>query len=136
MPRDYDAVKAAWETLIRSAPKANPTGDGDSLMQEIRRLYDENSDAPETLPESEDAFLRGFRDEGDGTGRPERLRETLAVDPDVVYPMFGEIYDNDARALAWDELIDMDLDGFHESMKRLSRKLRFKYERHKTEEVE
>lgn len=65
-----------------------------------------------------------------------RTPETLAVDPDMVYHMFKEIYENDIRALAWDELIDIDLDGFHETMRRLSMKLRFKYERYKKEKAE
>lgn len=65
----------------------------------------------------------------------ERTAETLAVDPDVVYHMFKRIYANDVRALAWDGLIDMDLDGYHETMKRLSRELRFEYGRYKKEKA-
>lgn len=64
-----------------------------------------------------------------------RTPETLAVDPDMVYHMFKRIYTNDVRALAWDELIDIDLDGYHETMKRLSRELRFEYERYKKDDT-
>lgn len=65
-----------------------------------------------------------------------RTAETLAVDPDMVYHMFEAIYTKDIRALAWDGLIDIDLDGFHETMRRLSRELRFEYGRYKKEDVE
>lgn len=58
-----------------------------------------------------------------------RLPDTLAVDPDWVYHRFDEIFGKDVRGLAWDELIDIELDGYHETMKRLSRELRFEYER-------
>ena len=60
-----------------------------------------------------------------------KTSETLAVDPDMVYHMFGEIEKTSVFAMKWDGLIDPDLDGYHEVMKILSRELKFEYERKK-----
>lgn len=58
-----------------------------------------------------------------------RTPETLAVDPDVVYHMFDEIYWTDAMKMAAEEIIDADIDAYHETMRRLSEKYHFFYER-------
>lgn len=60
-----------------------------------------------------------------------RTSETLAVDPDMVYHMFGEIEKTSVFAMKWDRVIDPDLDSYHEVMKILSRELKFEYERKK-----
>lgn len=61
----------------------------------------------------------------------QKTPDTLAVSPEMVYYRFKEIFNKDIRALAWDELIDMDLDGYHETMKILSKELGFTYGRWK-----
>jgi len=62
-----------------------------------------------------------------------RTPETLAVDPDVVYHRFKEIEHTLVAQMKWDELIDPDIDGYHQTMKILSRELKFFYERKKSE---
>ena len=59
----------------------------------------------------------------------ERTEDTVDIDPDVVYHRFKEIEDTEVAQLKWDRLIDPDLDGYHETMKRLSKELKFYYER-------
>jgi len=61
----------------------------------------------------------------------QRIPETLAVRPDVVYHRFKEIYQTDIYELSDAGEIDIDLDGFHETMRRLSREYGFVYERRK-----
>lgn len=60
-----------------------------------------------------------------------RTPETLAVDPDVVYHMFDEIYWTDVMKMAAEDIIDADIDAYHETMRRLSEKYHFFYERRK-----
>ncbi len=60
-----------------------------------------------------------------------RTLETLDVDPDVVYHEFGEIYRTDIYRLSAAEEINIDIDGFHEVMRRLSEKYHFIYRRWK-----
>ena len=60
-----------------------------------------------------------------------RTEETIEKSYDEVYHRFKEILQKDVYALAWDGLIDIDIDGYHEAMKRLSKELRFGYERRK-----
>lgn len=61
----------------------------------------------------------------------ERTPETIAVSPDWVYHRFKEIEDTKVLEMKWKELIDPDVDGFHEVMKILSKELNFSYERKK-----
>ena len=63
----------------------------------------------------------------------ERTKEAVDIDPDVVYHRFKEIFDKEVKKLAWFEEIDIDVDGFHETMKRLSKEVGIYYERRKTE---
>ena len=49
-----------------------------------------------------------------------RSSDTLAVDPDLVYHRFDEVYWSDAMQLAFEEKIDAELDAYHETMLRLS----------------
>lgn len=66
----------------------------------------------------------------------QRNPETLAVRPDVVYHRFKEIYQTDIYELSDAGEIDIDLDGFHETMRRLSREYGFVYERRKRDACE
>ena len=61
----------------------------------------------------------------------ERTPGTLAVSPEMVYHRFDELYWSDAMRLAADEVIDADMDAYHEVMLRLSKEYRFHYERRK-----
>lgn len=61
----------------------------------------------------------------------QRTPETLAVDPDVVYHRFKEIFDLEVMKLSFDEEINIDMDGFHEAMRRISMEYGFFYERMK-----
>ena len=61
----------------------------------------------------------------------ERTLDTIAVSPEMVYHRFNEIYWSDAMRLAADEVIDADMDAYHEVMLRLSKEYRFHYERRK-----
>ena len=65
-----------------------------------------------------------------------RTKETAALSYDEVYNKFNQIFSEETREKAWNEEIDMDFDGFHETMKVLSRELEFEYERKKKEEIE
>ena len=58
-----------------------------------------------------------------------RSSDTLAVDPDLVYHRFDEVYWSDAMQLAFEEKIDAELDAYHETMLRLSEEYHFFYER-------
>jgi uncharacterized protein with gpF-like domain len=60
-----------------------------------------------------------------------RTKNTIDVDPEAAYNRFKEIYSTTVSELAWDEKIDMDLDGYHETMKILSKEFKFLYERRK-----
>ena len=62
----------------------------------------------------------------------ERTPDTLAVSPDVVYHRFKEIFKTDVFQLSDEGKINIDEDGFHEVMRRLSREFRFQYRRVKT----
>lgn len=59
----------------------------------------------------------------------ERMPDTLAVSPEIVYHRFKEIEMTSVLEMKWKEMIDPDLDGYHEVMKILSRELKFIYER-------
>lgn len=48
-----------------------------------------------------------------------------------VYSRFKEIEDTVVAQMKWDGLIDPDMDGYHETMKLLSRELKFYYVRTK-----
>ena len=61
----------------------------------------------------------------------ERTPETLAISPEMAYYRFREIENTSVAQMKWDELIDPDMDGFHETMKILSQELKFFYERKK-----
>lgn len=65
-----------------------------------------------------------------------RTKETAALSYDEVYNKFNQIFSEETREKAWNGEIDMDFDGFHETMKVLSRELGFEYERKKKEEIE
>ncbi len=58
-----------------------------------------------------------------------RIPDTLAVDPDLVYHRFKEIYSTKIYALSDAGKIDIDREGFHETMCRLSQEYRFVYRR-------
>ena len=59
----------------------------------------------------------------------QRTSETIAVDPNLVYHRFREIYRTEILALSDAGKIDIDKDGFHATMRRLSREYRFVYRR-------
>ena len=59
----------------------------------------------------------------------ERTPDTLAVSPEMVYHRFKEIYKTDIYRLSDEGKIDIDVDGFHEVMCRLSKDLHFLYRR-------
>lgn len=59
----------------------------------------------------------------------ERTPDTLAVSPDVVYHRFKEIYNGEILELSFDGKINIDIDGFHETMRRISQEYHFHYER-------
>ncbi len=61
----------------------------------------------------------------------ERTEDTVDIDPDKVYSRFKEIEDTVVAQMKWDGLIDPDMDGYHETMKLLSRELKFYYVRTK-----
>lgn len=58
-----------------------------------------------------------------------RTKDTIDVVPDVVYHKFREIFMGDISEMAWKAEIDRDIDGFHETMKRLSGEYKFDYVR-------
>lgn len=58
-----------------------------------------------------------------------RTPDTLDVDPQIAYSRFRELYKTEIYKMAWDGEIDIDYDGFHEVMKRLSKEYGFFYER-------
>ncbi len=60
-----------------------------------------------------------------------RTEATLDVDGETAYHRFREIYRNDIYDLSWNGLIDIDEDGYHETMKRLSKEYHFVYARRK-----
>lgn len=58
-----------------------------------------------------------------------KTKDTLAIDPDVVYHRFIEIYNTQVLGMAFDGGLDIDKDGYHKTMELLSKELRFYYER-------
>ena len=60
-----------------------------------------------------------------------RTGETIDIDPITAENRFKEIYKKDVLFMSSENLIDIDTDGFHETMKRLSKELGFKYGRRK-----
>lgn len=60
-----------------------------------------------------------------------RTPQTIDSDYDSVYNIFVNIIKTDVRKLEWDGLIDPDIDEYHETMKRVSEKYNFEYERRK-----
>ena len=58
-----------------------------------------------------------------------RTSKTVDVDPEAIYNKFGELYKTEVWELAWDGEIDIDQDGYHEVMKRLSKEYGFAYKR-------
>ena len=65
-----------------------------------------------------------------------RTEKTVALSYEEVYNRFNKIFSTNTREKAWNGEIDMDIDGFHETMKVLSRELGFEYERKKKKEIE
>ena len=65
-----------------------------------------------------------------------RTEKTVALSYEEVYNRFNKIFSTNTREKAWNGEIDMDIDGFHETMKVLSRDLGFEYERKKKKEIE
>ena len=61
----------------------------------------------------------------------ERLSGTADISGEEAAQMFKTIYRNQTLRLSYNEELDVDLDGFHETMKILSERLNFKYERAK-----
>lgn len=61
----------------------------------------------------------------------ERTKDTVAINPDVVYHRFMEILRKDIFNMKWNGEIDPDTDEFHSTMEILSKELNFKYERKK-----
>ena len=60
-----------------------------------------------------------------------RTPDTVVKSYNEVYSRFKQIYKEHTRYLASDCGLDMDLDGYHETMKMLSKELRIDYERKK-----
>lgn len=58
-----------------------------------------------------------------------RTAKTVDIAPEAIYNRFNEIEKTDIWELAWAGEIDVDADGYHEVMKRLSKEYGFKYER-------
>jgi len=58
-----------------------------------------------------------------------RTEQTVEKSYDEVYHRFWEIYKSQTLQKAWDGEIDIDLDGYHETMKVISREYAFEYER-------
>ena len=61
------------------------------------------------------------------------LAETLATSADEVYHRFKEIEGTTVMEMKWNQEIDPDIDGYHETMRILSKEMRFTYERKKRE---
>ena len=62
-----------------------------------------------------------------------RTAETLATSADEVYHRFKEIEGTTVMEMKWNQEIDPDIDGYHETMCILSKEMRFTYERKKRE---
>lgn len=62
-----------------------------------------------------------------------RTAETLATSADEVYHRFKEIEGTTVMEMKWNQEIDPDIDGYHETMRILSKEMRFTYERKKRE---
>ncbi|MBQ9346595.1 MAG: hypothetical protein IJT94_04530 [Oscillibacter sp.] len=62
-----------------------------------------------------------------------RTKDTVAISGEEAYNRFNQIEKTDVMALKWDNLIDPDMDGYHEVMKRLGQELSFDYERKKVD---
>lgn len=60
-----------------------------------------------------------------------RTADTVEKSYEDVYHRFKEIYKSKTLELAFNEMIDIDVDGHHETMKRLSEEMRFEYDRKK-----
>lgn len=58
-----------------------------------------------------------------------RTADTIEKTADEVYHRFKEIEKTDVLEMKWKQVIDPDMDGYHETMKILSRELNFKYGR-------
>lgn len=61
----------------------------------------------------------------------ERTSETIEKTIAEVYHRFKEIEKTNVFEMKWNGVIDPDLDGYHETMKILSKELKFKYAREK-----
>ena len=61
----------------------------------------------------------------------ERTSKTLEIDFDTVYNMFNSILKKEVMEMKWYGRIDPDLDEYHEALKILSEKYKFKYKRAK-----
>ena len=60
-----------------------------------------------------------------------RTSQTIDSDYNTTYNMFNSIIKNEVRNLEWEGLIDADFDEYHETVKRISEKYKFDYERRK-----
>lgn len=58
----------------------------------------------------------------------QRTKDTLDIDPDTIYHEFGQL-----RIKVWERadqgMIDIDFDEYHDTMRMLSNKYKFRYER-------
>ena len=61
----------------------------------------------------------------------QRRDDTAQLDYQTVFARFEEVYDSDVLQMAIDSLIDIDVDGYHETMRRLGEEMNFDYEREK-----
>lgn len=58
-----------------------------------------------------------------------RTEDTLSSSYENIISEFNNIYKIDVYQMAFDGLINIDEDGYHEVMKTLSKKYKFEYER-------
>ena len=58
-----------------------------------------------------------------------RTKNTVIADYETVRNDFYNIYKNDVYQLSFDDIIDIDEDGFHETMKLMAEKYKFSYTR-------
>ena len=61
----------------------------------------------------------------------ERTSETIDADFETVYNMFNNLLEKEVMEMKWYGIIDPDLDEYHEAVKIISEKYRFRYERTK-----
>lgn len=126
-----------WHTR-GSAGNVNPWGI-EKLGSSLKNSYSyHNHPANETRYSLSAEDVRFFFDSGQCFSKAAddvyeyammRTKETLDVDGETAYHRFREIYKNDIYELSWNGLIDIDENGYHETMKRLSEEYHFLYAR-------